>query len=110
MLMNYSECLGWFQRRHPERIKEYVQSVSPKQITCKKWLVDELKKIPNDFKNIQLYGGWFGYPLIDMLSREYKIESLTNIDCDKFATSICFNFKNYFITKMDLMYYFTIKY
>ena len=96
MLMNYSECLGWFHRRHPERIKEYVQSVSPKQITCKKWLVDELKKIPNDFKNIQLYGGWFGYPLIDMLSREYKIESLTNIDCDKFATSICFNFKNYF--------------
>ncbi len=96
MFINYSECLGWFHRNHPEKIKDYVQSVSPKQIQCKKWLVDELEKIPNDFKNIQLYGGWFGYPLIDMLSRQYKIESLTNIDCDKFATSVCFNFKDIF--------------
>ena len=92
----YSECLGWFYRRHPDKIKDYIQSVSPKQLWCKKWLVNQLIEIPRDFKNIHLYGGWFGYPLIDMLSKQYIINSLTNIDCDKFATSVCFNFKNYF--------------
>jgi len=96
MLMNYSECLGWFYRRYPEHIKEYVQSVSPKQIICKKWLVDELKKVPNDFKNIQLYGGWFGYPLIDMLHREYKIETLHNFDCDIKATRTCNRFSEFY--------------
>jgi hypothetical protein len=92
----YSECLGWFYRRYPDKIKDYIQSVSPKQIACKQWLVNELLEIPREFNNIQLFGGWFGYPLIDMLNNSYKIKSLTNIDCDKFATSVCFNFKNYF--------------
>jgi len=92
----YSECLGWFYRRYPDKIKDYIQSVSPKQIACKQWLVDQLIEIPHDFKNIHLYGGWFGYPLIDVLNKQYSIDILTNIDCDKFATSVCFNFKNYF--------------
>ncbi len=96
MLINYSECLGWFYRRHPEKIGDYIKSVSPKQIQCKQWLLKELRRVPRDFKNIQLYGGWYGYPLIDMLDRAYNLETLTNIDCDKFATSVCFNFKNYF--------------
>jgi len=96
MDIRYSECLGWFYRRHPEKIGDYIKSVSPKQIQCKQWLLKELKSIPRDFKNIQLYGGWYGYPLIDMLDSAYDIETLTNIDCDKFATSVCFNFKNYF--------------
>lgn len=96
MDIRYSECLSWFNRRHPEKINEFVKSVSPKQIWCKKWLVDQLTEIPHDFKNIHLYGGWFGYPLIDMLNKQYNINSLTNIDCDKFATSVCYNFKNYF--------------
>lgn len=96
MLINYSECLGWFYRRHPEKIGDYIKSVSPKQIQCKQWLLKELRLVPRDFKNIHLYGGWYGYPLIDMLDRAYNLETLTNIDCDKFATSVCFNFKNIF--------------
>lgn len=96
MLINYSECLGWFYRRHPEKISDYIKSVSTKQIQCKQWLLKELRLVPRDFKNIHLYGGWYGYPLIDMLDRAYNLETLTNIDCDKFATSVCFNFKNIF--------------
>ena len=82
MLINYSECLGWFYRRHPEKIGDYIKSVSPKQIQCKQWLLKELRRVPRDFKNIQLYGGWYGYPLIDMLDRAYNLETLINIDCD----------------------------
>jgi hypothetical protein len=93
----YSECLGWFYRRYPDKIKDYIQSVSPKQIACKRWLVNELLEIPREFNNIQLFGGWFGYPLIDMLNNSYKIKSLTNIDCDHDAILVNKRFsKEYF--------------
>ena len=97
MLINYSECLGWFYRRYPEKIKDYIQSVSLKQIQCKQWLVKELRQIPSEFNNVHLYGGWFGYPLIDILDRAYNIESLTNIDCDHDAILVNKRFsKEYF--------------
>ena len=92
----YSECLGWFYRRHPDKIKDYIQSISPKQLWCKKWLIRKLIDTNIEFENIHLYGGWYGYPLIDYLNKTYKIKSLVNIDCDSTATSICYNFKNIF--------------
>lgn len=108
MEIKYSECLGWFYRRHPEKIKDYIESVSPKQIQCKKWLVDELSNIPAEFKNIQLFGGWYGYPLIDMLSKVYDINSLVNIDCDESAILVNKRFsREYF--KHDFVNYSTKK-
>ena len=92
----YSECLGWFYRKHPDKIKDYIQSISPKQLWCKKWLIRKLIDTDIEFKNIHLYGGWYGYPLIDYLNKTYKIKSLINIDCDSVATSVCYNFKNIF--------------
>ena len=92
----YSECLGWFYRRHPDKIKDYIQSVSPKQLWCKKWLIRKLIDTDIEFNNIHLYGGWYGYPLIDYLNKTYKIKSLVNIDYDSMATSVCYNFKNIF--------------
>ena len=97
MEVRHWNCLSWFYRNHPEHLNEYIESVSPKQIECKKWLVDELLKIPNDFSDIQLYGGWYGYPLIDMLNDVFDINSLYNIDCDNFATAACHRMsKHYF--------------
>lgn len=93
--INYSKCLNWFYRKHPENIKDYIQSVSPKQIECKQWLVNELSNI-NNFNNIYLIGGWFGYPLINFLEKHNKIIKLVNIDMDKNATSVCFNFSKIF--------------
>lgn len=85
MLINYSECLGWFFQNYPEKIGDYIKSVSPEQIQCKQWLLKELRRVPSDFKNIQLYGGRYGYPMIDMLDRAYNLETLINIDCDHHA-------------------------
>ena len=95
MEINYSKCLNWFYRKHPEKIKDYIQSVSPKQIECKQWLVNELSNI-NNFNNIYLIGGWFGYPLINFLEKHNKIVKLVNIDMDKTATRVCFNFSKIF--------------
>ena len=97
MEIKYSECLGWFYRRYPDKIKQYIQSVSPKQIKNKSWLIDELVKLNNNFSNIQLFGGWFGYPLIDYLDKSFNVNYLINIDCDHDAILVNKRFsKEYF--------------
>ena len=70
-----------------------LDSVSPNQLQSKEWLVD---KIPLDeiskFKDlkIHIYGGWYGFPLIDMLLEKFdNIHSVTNIDCDETAIALC---------------------
>lgn len=94
----YSESLGWFYRRYPDKINDYIQSISPKQLWCKKWLIRKLIEVPRDFENIHLYGGWFGYPIIDYLDKTYKIKSLLNIDFDRTATRTCNRFSKFYFT------------
>ena len=75
-----------------EKIKILLDSVSPSQIECKKWLVDELSQLPvPEPINVQLFGGWYGYPLIDFLRNRFDIGLLENIDIDKSAIKICKN-------------------
>jgi len=100
----YSECLGWFYRRNPDKIKDYIKSVSPKQIWCKKWLIRKLIDTNIEFKNIHLYGGWFGYPIIDYLDKSFKIKSLINIDCDKNAILACHRFSKYYFNHDYVQY------
>ena len=88
-MREYGECLNWVYKIYPEKIESFIQSVAPKQIRCKEWLVEELLNIPYEFNSIQLYGGWFGYPLIELLSKEYTIKELINIDIDSVALKIC---------------------
>ena len=43
--------------------------------------------------HIQIYGGWFGYPLIDMLIDTFSnISRITNIDIDSKALDLCRKF------------------
>ena len=43
--------------------------------------------------HIQIYGGWFGYPLIDMLVDTFSnISRITNIDIDSKALDLCRKF------------------
>ncbi len=96
MDIRYSECLNWFNRKHSDKINEFIKSVSPKQIKCKRWLADELENIPIAANNIYLIGGWFGYPLIDFIKQQYDVKKLVNIDKDPIATSVCVNFNRIF--------------
>lgn len=76
--------------------KQLLYSVSPDQLDCKKWLVDNLPTFNHNRIKIQLFGGWYGYPLIDMLVELYgeDIKRITNIDIDPKATSLCRRFTN----------------
>ena len=69
-------------------VYQVIQSMSPNQIKCKSWLVKELSKLPVEFPKIQLYGGWYGFPLIDFLLEEFEVELIQNIDLDEEAIII----------------------
>jgi len=69
-------------------VYQVIQSISPNQIKCKSWLVEELSRLPVEFRNIQLYGGWYGFPLIDFLLEEFEINLIQNIDLDEEAIAI----------------------
>jgi hypothetical protein len=77
-------------RAHKAKYDVYqvIQSISPNQIKCKLWLVEELSRLPVEFPNIQLYGGWYGFPLIDFLLEEFDINLIQNIDLDEEAIAI----------------------
>ena len=78
--------------------KELLYSVSPDQLKCKKWLVDNLPMHHiNKFEklNIHIFGGWYGYPLIDILLEALpQTIKITNIDLDKKAIDLCRKFTN----------------
>jgi hypothetical protein len=73
----------------------FIESISPNQIEGKKWLIEELDKvqIPRDehgrFK-IEIIGGWFGFPLIDLLWEKYgdEIRAIDFFDMDPFAAKV----------------------
>lgn len=84
--------------------KTLLYSVGPDQIESKEHLfkllttpspgkreycpASELRKIKN--LDVQIYAGWFGYPLIDMLVDEFPlISKITNIDIDTKALDLC---------------------
>jgi len=82
----------WWDALHEDYDpKVLLDSLSPNQLECKHWLIDnlpldELRKFNN--LNIHLYAGWFGYPLIDMLLEKLDINKITNIDCDNSAIAL----------------------
>ncbi len=67
--------------------KQLLYSLGPDQMRCKTWLIDILDLLEIKLKRgyIQLYGGWNGFPLIDMLLEIYDIRRCENIDLDPMA-------------------------
>lgn len=88
----YWEILNYASRNNLN-IHQILQSISSDQLNCKSWLIEELSILPYNYKNVQLYGGWYGWPLIDLLLKSLDTEYILNIDKDKEAINICYQFK-----------------
>jgi hypothetical protein len=73
-------------------MKQMLDSLSPNQFESKLWLVEVLGMFQIKDPAIQLFGGWNGFPLIDLLREEFEISLLENIDLDEAAVKICKNF------------------
>lgn len=68
----------------------FLDSMSPNQIQSKIWLTDTLEMILMDKNNIkvQLLGGWFGFPLCNLLTQKLNICLVENVDIDPRALRI----------------------
>lgn len=87
MDIRYAKILKWFQHNHPDKIDRLIESLSPNQIVCKKWLVDNLPNFNKKIR-IEIIGSWFGWPLIEMLFNKYDISRIRLYDIDPFACKV----------------------
>lgn len=70
----------WFAHNHPDQIHRFVDSLSPNQIESKNQMFLGLMTsgivIPQDSNggvNIEIVGGWFGWPLIGMILQRFAV-------------------------------------
>ena len=110
MQIEYAQMLKWFQHNHPDQIDRLIESLSPNQIKCKKWLVSELeafvieepwREFSRSFPlNIEHIGGWFGWPLVDFM-KHLPIESYRNVEADPFAVKVFNRYVDFFDPDFD---------
>lgn len=86
MQLEYAKMLKWIQHNHPDQIWRFVESVSPNQQASKDSLIFGLMEkdvvVPRNkdgMINIEIVGGWFGWPLIGNLINHFG-EMINRID------------------------------
>ena len=106
MDIRYAQVMDWYNRYND--MQYYLKSITPKQIQSKQWLVNSLESCihnhdrkfkPNSDIDVWMLGGWFGYPLIDLLDKSdtgSRIHEYMNVDLDPLATSVCYKYSNIF--------------
>jgi hypothetical protein len=91
MDIRYSKMIKWVRDNHPTQLERLLDSLSPNQIICKKWLIESLDDVVIPLDNngqfrVEIIGGWFGYPLIQMLKEKYpNIREIDIFEIDQFA-------------------------
>lgn len=106
-LSKYAKIIEWAQKNYPN--SDILASISPNQLNSKKWLVDELTKMPHihgpwftpaGFDHggniIEIVGSWYCYPLVDLLKKEFKIRRIDCWDIDFEARQISEQYNNIF--------------
>lgn len=70
-------------------ISHFIDSMSSSQVESKMWLCDILSNFEH-IKTVQIYGGWYASPLIEMLTDklESNLEWIENIDLDSFVLEL----------------------
>lgn len=103
MQIEYAEIMKWVRHNHPDHIDRWMDSLHPNQIKCKEWLVDSLNRVQipqdnNDKFRIEIIGGWYGYPLIDLLYKNFGtyIREIDVFEIDEFACKVINKYKQLF--------------
>lgn len=98
MEIEYAKMLKWFQHNHPDKIDQLIESLSPNQIECKKWVARELEALWLEKKwdiHIEQIGGWFGWPLLNFI-KHLPIQSYRNVELDPFAVQVFAKYEEFF--------------
>lgn len=91
-----SPMFHWFAHNYPNEVNRFVESISPNQVRCKQWAAYELWQVIEERKHyykeerydVEMIGGWFGWPMLKYLSREIPLNRVRNIDLDPLCTSV----------------------
>ena len=81
-------------REYPHRLKDFINSFSGNQVTCKKWLIEQLLIVLKDrpltsTKKITVLGSWYGNILVPLIVDNIKgVEDILLIDMDEDALDI----------------------
>ena len=81
-------------REYPHRLKDFINSFSGNQVTCKKWLIEQLLIVLKDrpltsTKKITVLGSWYGNVLVPLIVDNIKgVEDIQLIDMDEDALDI----------------------
>lgn len=90
-------------KRFPHRTEDIVQSFDPKQIECKQWLVNELRKSLNHFEEpsrIYIAGSWYGNVLVPLLQDLFPEVEIQLHDIDEEVIKISKNI--YFLNNKNV--------
>jgi len=81
-------------REYPHKLKDFINSFSGNQVTCKKWLIEQLLIVLKDrpltsTKKITVLGSWYGNILVPLIEDKIKgVEDKKLIDMDEEALDI----------------------
>ncbi len=93
----------WIEKELKKEYSEsFKQSISQNQLICKEWLIEELSNltIPKNSEgkiDIEIIGGWFGFPLLDLLYDLYGagIGKIDFYDKDPFCHKVVWQYLNW---------------
>lgn len=87
----------WITKFHPHLLESYNDSISDGQYKSKMWLRNALKNIqqPQHPLHIEIIGGWFGFPLIEMLDF-LKIKQIDFYEIDEDCKKVLVQYRNRF--------------
>ena len=88
----------WINNNLPSYSNSFDDSVSQAQYDSKLWLVQKLKNIKLHVKevHIDIIGSWFGFPLIEMLSKILNIKQIDLYDKDENCHKVVAQYINHF--------------
>jgi len=95
MQVEYAEMMKWLRYNHSDKFDRWMDSLHPNQIKCKEWLIyDGFNKvqIPRNGQgkfNVEIIGGWFGFPLIQFLVDEWSWLQINRIDIFEIDSWAC---------------------
>jgi hypothetical protein len=99
ILSKYAKMIEWAIDIHPHC--HIFESLSPNQLSSKKWMIEELKNIVDnkEIQKIEIVGSWYGYPLIQYLRENIFIEKIECWDIDKESRMISNMYNEIFESK-----------
>jgi hypothetical protein len=96
----YHKVQNWITNNQIESIDSYHDSLSHGQVSSKMWLIENLPSGEN--LHIEIVGGWFGCPLIDLLNSKLNIKKIDFYEIDESCKKILAQYLNHFDFDFDV--------